>query len=302
MFDLIKSMTGYGRGREVIDGRDITVEIKSVNHRYFEMYAKISRTYLQLEDFIRSYLQKYIVRGKVDINLYIDTGAREINNIKLNKQLLKGYIDTLKEASDEFSLKFDISASTIIKLPDVLTTGRDDENMQEVWQGVLQVLDTALKNFTAQRESEGERLAMDIIEKCKQINSDTEIIKNRADALSAEYTKKLRQRIVSLLENESIDEQRLLTEVAIMADKNSIDEELVRLASHSQSLTELFMTGIDKTADYIPSGKKMDFIIQEMNREINTISSKIGDIETTVKVIDIKSCIEKIREQVQNIE
>ncbi|MDF2686551.1 MAG: YicC-like protein [Clostridia bacterium] len=295
-------MTGYGRGREVIDGRDITVEIKSVNHRYFEMYAKISRTYLQLEDFIRSYLQKYIVRGKVDINVYIDTGAREINNIKLNKQLLKGYLDTLKEASTEFSLNYDISTSSLLKLPDVLTTGRDEENIQEVWQGVQKVLDIALRDFTAQRETEGERLAMDIIEKCKQINNDTAVIKSRADVLTVEYTQKLRQRIIKLLENDNFDEQRLLTEVAIMADKNSIDEELVRLASHSQSLTQLFMTGIDKISDYIPSGKKMDFIIQEMNREINTISSKIGDIETTVKVIEIKACIEKIREQVQNIE
>lgn len=295
-------MTGYGRGREVINGRDITVEIKSVNHRYFELYTKISRTYLQLEDLIRSYLQKYIVRGKVDINVYIDTGAREINNIKLNKPLLKGYIDTLKEASTEFSLNYDISASTLLKLPDVLTTGRDDENIQEVWLGVEQVLALALKDFTLGRETEGERLAIDIIDKCKQINIDTAVIKERADVLSDEYVKKLRQRIIKLLVNDNIDEQRLLTEVAIMADKNSIDEELVRLASHSQSLTELFMTGIEKNPNYMPSGKKMDFIIQEMNREINTISSKIGDIETTVKVIEIKACIEKIREQVQNIE
>jgi uncharacterized protein (TIGR00255 family) len=296
-------MTGYGRGREVIDGRDITVEIKSVNHRYFEMYAKISRTYLQLEDIIRSYLQKYIVRGKVDINVYIDTGAREINNIKLNKQLLKGYIDTLKEASTEFSLNYDITASTLLKLPDVLTTGRDDENIQEVWQGVRQVLDIALKDFTTQRKTEGERLALDIIEKCRQINNDTAFIKSRTETLIAEYTQKLRQRIINLLENEKVDEQRLLTEVAIMADKSAIDEELVRLDSHSQSLTGLFMTGLDRNVtDYIPSGKKMDFIIQEMNREINTISSKIGDMETTVKVIEIKACIEKIREQLQNIE
>lgn len=300
---MIKSMTGYGRGREVIDGRDITVEIKSVNHRYFEMYAKISRTYLQLEDFIRSYLQKYIVRGKVDINVYIDTQNREVKNIKLNKQLLNEYLDIFKQASAEFSLNYDISASTLLKLPDVLSTDRIDEDIQEIWHSVKQVLDIALKDFISQREAEGERLANDIIAKCDQIKRDIAVIKERADVLTEEYSKKLRQRIINLLENEKVDEQRLLTEVAIMADKNSIDEELVRLGSHSEMLNEIFLTGMDKNiSNYVPSGKKMDFIIQEMNREINTISSKIGDIETAVKVIEIKTCIEKIREQVQNIE
>lgn len=292
---MIKSMTGYGRARAAENGFDITVEIKSVNHRYFEMYARIPRAYMQLEDRIRNYLQSRIVRGKLEVNISIDDKSSEINTVKLNKSLFEAYYGALKDVSDTYGLALDNSASVALRFPDVIAAEKDDADIEKIWSSVLPVLTQAADSFIAQRETEGQRLSDDIQGKCKEIKGNVDYIEARSSQLISEYEKKLRARIEELLGDTKVDEQRLLTEVAIMADRLAIDEEIVRLNSHCLTLAEMLEKGVS-------NGKKMDFIIQEMNRETNTISSKIGDLDVTAKVIEIKTCIEKIREQVQNIE
>ncbi|PWM44218.1 MAG: YicC family protein [Clostridiales bacterium] len=292
---MIKSMTGYGRAREVLNKRDITVEIKAVNHRYFEMYARIPRTYMQIEDMVRSHLQKQIVRGKIEVSINIDDTQSDIRGVRLNENLFEAYYSSLKDLSQKYNLSLDTSASVALRFPDVLTQTRDEADLDEVWQDVMSVLDNALSAFLKQRKAEGERLAEDIIAKCSEIENNVDYIESRLPQIEEDYMKKLRQRIEDLLGDTKVDEQRLLTEVAIMADKLAVDEELVRLRSHTKGLREMFKSGVSE-------GKKMDFYIQEMNREINTTTSKIGDIGITKVAIEVKSIIEKIREQVQNIE
>lgn len=292
---MIKSMTGYGRARKLLNNRDITVEIKAVNHRYFEMYARIPRTYLQLEDKIRTNLQQKIVRGKTDVIVNIDDTQSDIRGVKLNENLFEAYYNALKDISQKYNLSLDSSASVALRFPDVLTQTRDETDIEEIWTDVRQVLDEALQDFLHQREAEGARLAQDISGKCAQIENAVKEIEDRLPQIEADYMQKLRARIEELLGDTKIDEQRLLTEVAIMADKLAVDEEIVRLRSHTRSLKEMFENGIAE-------GKKMDFYIQEMNREINTTTSKIGDIDITKTAIEVKAIIEKIREQVQNIE
>ncbi len=292
---MIKSMTGSGRARKLLNNRDITVEIKAVNHRYFEMYARIPRTYMQLEDKIRTHLQQKIVRGKTDVIVNIDDTQSDIRGVKLNENLFEAYYNALKDISQKYNLSLDSSASVALRFPDVLTQTRDETDIEEIWTDVRQVLDEALQDFLHQREAEGARLAQDISGKCAQIENAVKEIEDRLPQIEADYMQKLRARIEELLGDTKIDEQRLLTEVAIMADKLAVDEELVRLRSHTHSLKEMFKNGIAE-------GKKMDFYIQEMNREINTTTSKIGDIDITKTAIEVKSIIEKIREQVQNIE
>lgn len=295
-------MTGYGRAREIIDGRDITVEIKSVNHRYCEMFVRIPRSYMQIEDNIRTHLQKQIIRGKVEVSINIGSTDAEGVNLKLNEGLLKEYVDVLSIAADKFNLENDVTATTILRLPDVLNMDKEETDMEAVWNDIKSVTDKALTSFIAQREKEGAFLANDIMNKCDDIVENVEFIKTRCPELVPIYIEKLKTRIKQLTEDKNVDEQRLLTEAAIMADKMAVDEEMVRLASHVQNLRSLFVKGLEDNSSAVPLGKKMDFFIQEMNREINTVSSKIGDMEITIKAIEVKNIIEKIREQVQNIE
>ena len=288
-------MTGYGKARLVTDGRDVTVEIKSVNHRYFEMFARIPRAYMQIEDMIRSYLQTRIVRGKIEVNVSIADNGASVSAVKVNKPLFEAYYAALKDVSETYSLPFDAGAAVALRFPDVIAAEKEDEDVKAVWASVLPALEAATDAFIAQREAEGGRLSKDIQAKCTEIKSNVDFIESRSAQLIGEYEKKLRARIEELLGDVKVDEQRLLTEVAIMADRIAIDEELVRLNSHCKTLADMF-------ADGVSNGKKMDFFIQEMNREANTISSKIGDLEVTARVIEIKTCIEKIREQIQNVE
>ena len=292
---MIKSMTGYGKARAVTDGRDVTVEIKSVNHRYFEMFARIPRAYMQLEDMIRSYLQSRVVRGKIEVNVSIADNGAAVPSVKVNKPLFQAYLAALKDISESYGLPLGADAAVALRFPDVIAAEKEDEDMKSVWASVLPVLEQATDAFIAQREAEGERLSADIRGKCAEIKKNVDLIESRSSELIGEYEKKLRARIEELLGDVKVDEQRLLTEVAIMADRLAIDEELVRLNSHCKTLSDMFAEGVS-------NGKKMDFFIQEMNREANTISSKIGDLEVTSLVIEIKTCIEKIREQIQNVE
>lgn len=293
--EMIKSMTGYGKARAVTDGRDVTVEIKSVNHRYFEMFARIPRAYMQLEDMIRSYLQSRVVRGKIEVNVSIADNGSAVPSVKVNKPLFQAYLAALKDISESYGLPLGADAAVALRFPDVIAAEKEDEDMKSVWASVLPVLEQATDAFIAQREAEGERLSADIRGKCAEIKKNVDLIESRSSELIGEYEKKLRARIEELLCDVKVDGQRLLTEVAIMADRLAIDEELVRLNSHCKTLADMFAEGVS-------NGKKMDFFIQEMNREANTISSKIGDLEVTSLVIEIKTCIEKIREQIQNVE
>lgn len=299
---MIRSMTGYGRARKITGERDVTVEIKSVNHRYCETFIRIPRSYMQLEDVLRGYLQKNIHRGKIEVAVNIDrTENASAPALKTDDALLAEYVKAMRLAADKYGLSADIPATVVLKLPDVLQREKEEPDADEIWAAVKASVDEALAAFFAQREKEGAFLVSDIVAKCGEIEEHVKYIESRSGELIAEYRAKLDAKIKELLGDRQPDEQRLLTEVAIMADKTAIDEELVRLASHTENLRNLLSSSVEK-AEAVSVGKKVDFIIQEMNREINTISSKIGDMDVTLHVIEVKTCIEKIREQIQNIE
>lgn len=292
---MIRSMTGYGRAQCAAETRDVTVEIKAVNHRYFELNARIPRVYLSLEDPIRAELRKVIVRGKVDLNLSVTRKEGDEIDVTVDRALLSRYLKELRAAAEENGLRDDLTASTLLRLPSVVSTENSDEDASSVWKDILPVLQQAMEAFVAQREDEGRRLAEDIIAKCEDLNAFAAQVESHLPALTEAYELRLRSRMEELLGERAVDEGRLLTEVAIMCDKTAVDEELVRLRSHTAALKEMLEKGIS-------NGKKMDFIVQELNREVNTLTSKIGDLEITRIAIEMKSVIEKIREQIQNIE
>ncbi len=293
---LVKSMTGFGRASAINNGVAITVEIKSVNHRYLELNARIPRAYMQLEDNIRSYLATRLSRGKLDLNLNLDFSAAESDKtVSIDRGLLRNYLDELESVSKEFGLTNDITVSSVLRLPDVLSLTQNESDTNEMWQAVKPVVEEATDALIRQREAEGQRLYSDIVTKLDTINERVAVINARVPVLTEEYCEKLKKRIEKLLGGAEVDQQRLLTEVAIMADKTAIDEEVVRLGSHAKALEEALLS--EK-----PAGKYIDNSIQEMNREVNTISSKIGDLEVTRIVLELKSIIEQIREQIQNIE
>lgn len=299
---MIRSMTGYGRAREIIGNYDVTVEIKSVNHRYLELSIHLPRAYAPLEDGVRNFLRTQLVRGKTEVNINIRAVEDQSRTIGIDKALLSNYLEVFSKAAEEFSLENDVKVSTLLRLPDVVTAEKEDADMEEIHRSLEPVLRAALSDFIVQREKEGRFLSEDIIDKCRQIEQRVAHIKQRSPQLVEEYTARLRERITQLLGGGTPDEQRLLTEVAIMADKMAVDEEIVRLGSHICNLADIFRQGLSEEGTPSPLGKKIDFIVQEMNREINTTSSKIGDMEVTMEAIEVKNTIEKIREQIQNIE
>ena len=287
-------MTGYGKGEYEEDGLRLTVEVKSVNHRYSDLSVRMPRVISSLEERVRSLASAYITRGKVDIFInYVSFGQDVI--IELDKSLAKSYIDCFNTIKEEFSLKDEISLNLITKFPDILRVEKIEKEKDIVWNVLKIALKDAFESFSRMREREGERLYKDILGK---VNIIERIIKD-IDIVSkdtAEVNKnRFYQRIKDLAGDVSLDENRLITEVVIIADKSSIDEELVRLKSH----IEEFKKTIN---DSDTSGKKLDFIIQEMNREVNTIGSKANELSIINNVVNIKAEIEKIREQVQNIE
>lgn len=292
---MIRSMTGYGRAQRVLGSRDITVEIKAVNHRYFELNARIPRAYLSLEDLIRAELRRSIVRGKVDLNLSVKREEGNDTDVSVDRELLSKYLTALRSAAEEYGLKDDLTASTVLRLPSVVSADTAEEDAAEAWNDIQSVVEEAVAAFIAQREAEGQRLADDIITKCGELTDLAAQVEAHLPELISAYETRLRTRMEELLGEHSVDEGRLLTEVAIMSDKTAVDEELVRLRSHCVALKEMLEKGIS-------NGKKMDFIVQELNREVNTLTSKIGDLDITRIAIEMKSLIEKIREQIQNIE
>ncbi len=297
MRSLIKSMTGFGRG-EVNDGiRNFTVEIKSVNHRYNDTLVKMPRHIGYLEESIKKQIRNVVSRGRVEvyINLeYISEGEVEVN---VDLPLAKSYKNAIDLLCEEIGLKNDISVELFAKFPDILKTKKREEDEDEIWLCLNKAVDIALKNLLTMRIEEGQELSKNIKSKLLNINEIVKEIEKKAPLVVIEYKEKLWTRIRELLEEKyDIDESKLANEVAFYADKSSIDEEIVRLYSHVNQ----FIDTLESDEDTI--GRKLDFLVQEMNREVNTIGSKIGDIGITNYVVELKSEMEKIREQIQNIE
>ncbi len=294
---MIKSMTGFGRCETVINGREITVEIRSVNHRYFEFSCRTPRGYGFLDDKLKAYVNSKVSRGKVDVFVSVSASDELPAEVTVNHQLVVGYIKAMQEISETYKIDNDVSVVALSRFSDIYTVHKAAEDEEEIISDVLSAVDIAIESFVKMRETEGERLKADILSRANIILSIVEEIEQRSPQTVKEYEQRLLERIKqTFADNDvSVDEQRVLTEVAIFADKVAVAEETVRLRSHFEQLKEFL--------EYEePVGRKIDFIIQEMNREANTIGSKVQDAILAHKVVDIKSEIEKIREQVQNIE
>lgn len=292
---MIKSMTGYGKSEQTIDSLNVTVEIKSVNHRYFEFSARVPREYGFLEEKLKKYCNSLITRGKVECYVSVEDLEEREMEVNVNETLAAGYVKALKELSERIGLKDDISAVTLSRYPDVITLHKASEDEERIWNAVKTVAETAVSKFIEMRETEGSKLRGDILSRADYIIECVEFIEGRSPETVREYNEKLKQRMKELLGDAAVDEQRLLNEAAIYADKIAVDEETVRLRSHISQLRE-FMNSSEAI------GRKLDFLVQEINREANTIGSKAQDVDIAKKVIAIKAEVEKIREQVQNIE
>ena len=292
---MVRSMTGYGHAQRTVHGRDITVEIKSVNHKYFDFSARTTRGYSFLEDKIRNLVKEQLARGKIDVYvtvLEVDETAAEVI---LNESLAAGYVKALRELSEKCGLADDISVATVARYADIFTVKRAEKNEDEIWEDIRPILDEAVARFIAMREAEGAKLREDVLGRMDTILTLVGKIEALSPQTLADYTVRLRARIEELKGDTAIDEQRLLTEIAIFADRIAVDEETVRLRSHFDQMRAMLDSG-----DAV--GRKLDFMVQEMNREANTIGSKAQNPEIAHMVVDIKAEIEKIREQIQNIE
>ena len=295
MRKMLKSMTGYGRHELVKDGKRINVEIKSVNHRYSDYNIKYPRSYAFLEDKIKKHAAKSITRGKVDIFLTIENYESTDEEIDINREAAKNYIEALKKLRDEFSLTDDITVMSVARNQDVFTVVKKEEDEETIWQNVRAALDSALGDFTDMRKREGERIQRDLEARVEYMKTLVKKVDERSPETVSEYKNRLYDKIKEVLEDREIDESRVLTEVAIFADKVAVNEETVRLASHFDEFYNIVSSGE-------PAGRRLDFLIQEINRETNTIGSKASDIEIAKLVVELKGEIEKLREQVQNIE
>lgn len=292
---MLKSMTGYGRAQKILNGRDILVEIRSVNHRYYEYSSRVPRTYSYIDEKLKSLLKQKVSRGKIDVNVSINNIEGRDTEIAINKGIAEGYVNALRSVAEELNLEDDIKLSKLIKLPDIFTVQKTPDDEEQVWIDVAEVAGEALDRFVEMREKEGQKLRTDVLEKTAIILEMVGKVEEISPQTTENYRKRLYQKISELLENKDIDNQRILTETAVFAEKIAVDEETVRLRSHISQLTDLLDTG-----DAI--GRKLDFIVQEMNREVNTIGSKAQDLNITKLVVDMKAELEKIREQIQNIE
>ena len=289
------SMTGFGRAEISVGSRDIIVEIKSVNHRYFEFSCRTGRGYSFLEDKLKKYVNERVSRGKVDMYVSVTENDDDSVTVELNKPLAKGYIDAMRELSGEYGIVDDTSVSALSRFGDVFQIHRAPADEDAVFNDVKVAVDAALEHFISMRAAEGEKLRDDIMSRADRIISIVGEIEERSPITVKEYRDRLYQKLSEVLNSTNIDEQRILTEAAIFADKVAVDEETVRLRSHFEQMKTFFES--DQ-----PIGRKLDFIVQEMNREANTIGSKVTDSKLAHKVVEIKGEIEKIREQVQNIE
>ena len=292
---MLKSMTGYGRAQKIINGRDILVEIRSVNHRYYEYSSRIQRAYSYIDEKLKAQLKTGITRGKVEVSVTINNIENRDTEISINKAVAEGYVKALRSMCDELDMCDDLGISKLIKLPDIFNVQKTPDDEEKIWEDVSQVSAEALRKFVSMRENEGERLKEDVLAKSKLILEMVEKVEEFSPQTVENYRNRLCQRLSEILESKDIDQQRILTEAAVFAEKIAVDEETVRLRSHISQLCEML-----ESSDAV--GRKLDFIVQEMNREVNTIGSKAQDINITRLVVDMKAEIEKIREQIQNIE
>ena len=293
----MKSMTGYGRGECTMYERKFTVEIKAVNHRYNDITVKLPRAIMGFEDEIKKAISKKVFRGKLDVFVNFESFSQEDINISVNEPLAKSYTETLRKLKSDLHLDGDVTIEIVSKFPDVITEDKSisNENTEnEIRECLMKAVEDATDAFVAMREVEGETLKKNIIEKVAFVNDALQKIEERAPWVSKDYRARLEAKLADLDEIQ-VDESRLLTEVLLFADKACIDEEITRLHSHISQMYSI-------VEENVPVGRKLDFLVQEMNRETNTIGSKSNDIEITNHVVDIKSEIEKIREQIQNIE
>ena len=292
---MIKSMTGYGSAKGQAAGLDISVELKSVNNRYLDTSVRMPRSFLFAEDAVKSAVQAHISRGKVDVYVTVDSSAADDMAVKVNEPLLKGYIAAVRHISEEYSLPDDLTALAVSRFPDVLSVEKKDLDAEEISAAVTRITEQALADFDAMRLREGEKLRDDVLSRLKTIDALVVTVEREAPKTVADYRARLEQKIKEVLGTAGIDENRILAEAAIFADHIAVDEETVRLRSHMSQLTGM----INGSS---PTGRKIDFLIQEFNREANTIGSKCQNSDIAHVVVDLKSEIEKIREQIQNIE
>ena len=292
---MVRSMTGFGRAKNQINGFDVTVEIKSVNHRYFEFSLRIPRSYNFLEEKIKNFLSQKISRGKVEVSILIDDLNQNSTVVEINREYADAYINALGDLSKQYKIKNDLKVSTLALNSEMFKVRRVAVEDEVIEAAIMPVLEEAVENFIAMRSVEGERLLKDVTSRTENILSKVEFVEARSPETVTAYKEKITQKIKEMLSDNTVDEQRVLTEVAIFADKVAVAEETVRLRSHIKQFNSLLLS--DEAV-----GRKLDFIVQEMNREANTIGSKAQDIEIAHTVVDIKSEIEKIREQIQNME
>ena len=293
---MIKSMTGYGRARQTLNKRDITVEVRSVNNRYLDCTVKMPRMYAFAEDAVKQTVQKSVSRGKVDVFVTVDASAADVAKVTVNRELAAQYAAALGELAEVCGpTAYKVTPETLARFPDVLTVTKADEDLETVSADLCAVLEEALAAYHAMRAVEGQKLAEDIANRLDAIEAYTAQVEERSPQTVAEYRAKLTARMQEVLQSATVDPQRILTEAAIYADKVAVDEETVRLRSHVAQLRTMLES--DE-----PMGRKMDFLIQEVNRESNTIGSKCADVSIAQVVVGLKAEVEKMREQVQNVE
>lgn len=292
---MLRSMTGYGRSQKVLNGRDILVEIRSVNHRYYEYSSRIPRVYNYIDDKLKALLKTGISRGKVEVSVTVNNIEGKDALIAINSGIAAGYIEALRGVSEKLNLQDDLKLSNLLRLPDVFNVQKAPDDEEQIWNDVSEVVTEALSRFVEMRQIEGEKLKLDVTEKADMILGMVSKVEELSPLTVENYRNRLYAKLSEVLEGKDVDQQRIVTEAAVFAEKIAVDEETVRLRSHISQLKA--MLDSDEAI-----GRKLDFIVQEMNREVNTIGSKAQDLNITKLVVDMKAEIEKIREQIQNIE
>ena len=288
-------MTGYGRAVQTIDGREITVELRSLNNRYLDCTVKLPRTLSFAEDGVKGRVKAAVSRGKVDVYIGVNTAQAADVQVAVNRPVLEGYLAALRQIEADYGVRDDVTVMSLSRLPDVFSVEKTEEDEQKLTQDILSVADEAIARYNAMRETEGAALEADLRSRAQTILERVAIVEQRSPETVAEYRERLRQKMQEVLQNTAIDEGRILQEAAIYADRIAVDEETVRLRSHLAQLGDMLTKGG-------AIGRKLDFLLQELNRETNTIGSKCNDLELSNVVVDMKAELEKIREQTQNIE
>ena len=292
---MVKSMTGYGRHESVLHGRTLVIELKSVNNRYLDCNVRLPRVYICAEDGVQRRVKEVISRGKVDVYVNIENNTEEAVSVTLNQPVAAGYMDALRKMAETFGLAPAVSIDLLSKFPDVFKVDKVPEDLEELTADIHAVTEEALRDFDAMRCREGEKLEADLLGRLDTLEDFTHQVEQRSPQTVADYRARLTAKLQEVLADRQLDESRVLTEAAIFADKVAVDEETVRLHSHIAQFRDMLAGGS-------PIGRKLDFLIQEMNRETNTIGSKCNNLEISTIVVNMKAEIEKIREQVQNIE